>query len=99
MLRMASTVMARPGTRFLFSTPSCLIVIPSLAMPKSAREPSIVAVFIDSTRPATTQTTRTLPSAVPTSSLNAVVKNAMKVVSPATVFVPSVPPRPSGSSA
>ena len=45
--------------------------MPSLAMPNSAREPSIVAVFIESTRPATMQRIITLPSALPRIALNA----------------------------
>ena len=51
--------------------PELRIVIPSLAMPYRARDPSIVAVFIDRTRPATMQRIITLPSALPTIVLKA----------------------------
>ena len=67
----ASRVIARAGTLNRFSTPSCLIVIPSREIPNKAREPSMVAVFIDSRRPATRQTIITLPSASPTIVSNA----------------------------
>ena len=69
----ASTVIASAGTRKRLSVPNCLIVMPSLAMPYSALEPSIVAVFIESTRPATTQKIITPPRKFPTSSSNACV--------------------------
>ena len=71
MLSSASSVIARAGTLLRFSTPSCLIVIPSLEIPNKAREPSMVAVFIDRTRPATRQMIITLPSALPTIVSNA----------------------------
>ena len=45
--------------------------MPSLAIPYSAREPSIVAVFIDSTSPATTQKIITPPRKSPTSASKA----------------------------
>ena len=45
--------------------------MPSFAMPYSAREPSIVAVFIESTRPATMQKIITPPRELPTITSNA----------------------------
>ena len=47
MLTIMSTVIPFPGTLYLFSFPSHLIVIPSREMPRSARPPSAVAVFIE----------------------------------------------------
>ena len=67
MLRIASTVIATAGTRCLLSVPNWRIVMPSLAIPYSAREPSIVAVLIDNTRPPTTQKIITPPRVFPTS--------------------------------
>ena len=46
MLTIMSTVIAFPGTLNRFSFPSRLTVIPSREMPKSARPPSAVAVFM-----------------------------------------------------
>ena len=73
MFSTASRVIATPGTWKRLSTPNCLMVIPSLAMPYRALEPSIVAVFIDSTSPATMQAIITLPRALPTRMSNACV--------------------------
>ena len=61
-----SSVMARPGTWCELSTDSCLTVRPSRAIPNRAREPSIVAVFIESSRPAQRHTTSTPPKKSPT---------------------------------
>ena len=68
----ASSVIATPGTWKRWR-PNCLIVIPSLAMPYKALEPSMVAVFIDNTSPATRQKIMMLPSALPTRMSNACV--------------------------
>ena len=57
MLTTMSRVIAFPGTWKRLSTPSCLIVIPSREMPKSARPPSAVAVFIVIRKLATRQKT------------------------------------------
>ena len=97
-LSTASTVMASAGTRKRLSFPNCLIVMPSFAIPYRALEPSIVAVFIDSTSPATTQKIITPPRKFPTSASNACVYQAISVASAAIASVPSVPPAPSGSS-
>src|SRR5215207_6648630 len=97
MFMIASTVMAKAGTRCLLRRPSWRIVIPSFAIPYSAREPSIVAVFIDSTSPATTQKIITPPRKFPTIASNACVYQAISVASSAIAAVPSVPPAPSGS--
>ena len=65
--------MAMPGTLYLFSRPSHFVVMPSWEMPYSAREPSMVAVFIDRSSPAIRHTTSTFASALPTSTSKACV--------------------------
>ena len=53
----ASSVIALPGTLLRFSLPSQRIVMPSCEMPYRARDPSMVAVFIDSVMPAQSSST------------------------------------------
>ncbi|CAB4347402.1 unannotated protein [freshwater metagenome] len=72
MLMIMSKVIATLGTLRFESVPSCFSVIPSCAIPNSARAPSIVAVFIERTNPPTRQTTITLAKSLPTSVSNAV---------------------------
>ena len=67
---MASSVIAFPGTLRAFSFPRKRNVMPSCEMPYSARDPSIVAVFIESTMPAQSISTRMSAGVLPTSVLN-----------------------------
>ncbi len=58
-----------PGTLLAFSLPRNLNVMPSCEMPYSALDPSIVAVFIESTMPAQSISTSMSAAALPTSVL------------------------------
>ena len=76
-----------------------MIVIPSLEMPYSAREPSIVAVFIERTRPATMQKIITLAERVADERVECLGVEAETSAPSATACVSRTPPRPSGTSA
>ena len=57
--------MARPGTWKRLSTPSCLTVMPAFEIPYSARPPSAVEEDIDSTRLASRQIRKNVPTVWP----------------------------------